>query len=146
MIKKIIPFILVAVIVGGGAFFWGMKYGESKKSFGKNYLGSGNMQGGPQMSGTPRNGNGQNGGFVNGSIISKDETSITVKLINGGSKIVFFADSTEFSKFASGASSDLEVGKSVTVTGKTNSDGSVTAQSIQIRPEVPTGSPQSTTK
>ncbi len=134
MIKKIIPFILVAVIVGGGAFFGGMKYGESKKSFGKNFT-PGQFNGGFQNGAMVRNGNGQGGGFVNGEIISKDEKNMTVKLRDGGSKIIFFADTTEISKFASGSSSDLEVGKSVMVTGKTNQDGSVTAQTIQIRPE-----------
>lgn len=148
MVKKLIPFILVAVIIGVGAFFGGMKYGESKKSAGGNFPGINNLsaeerqQRIQQMGGTARNGNGQNVGFVNGDVISKDEKSITVKLRDGGSKIVFYADTTEISKFASGNSSDLEIGKSVTVTGKTNSDGSVTAQSIQVRPATPTDSQQ----
>lgn len=134
MTKKIIPFILIVAIVGGGAFFGGMKYGESKKSFGKNFT-PGQLNGGFQNSATVRNGNGQGGGFINGEIISKDEKNMTVKLRDGGSKIIFFTNTTEISKFASGSSGDLEVGKSVMVTGKTNQDGSVTAQTIQVRPE-----------
>lgn len=34
-------------------------------------------------------------GFVRGEIIDKDEISITVKLTEGGSKIVFYSDNTE---------------------------------------------------
>jgi hypothetical protein len=90
----------------------------------------------------------QNGmSFVTGDIISKDDKSVTVKTQNGGSKVVFFTTGTEFGKFTTGNETDLELGKSISVTGKTNQDGSVAAQSIQIRPAVqnsqsPAPSPQ----
>ena len=74
------------------------------------------------------------GGFTAGEIIAKDDKSVTVKLQNGGSKIVFLSDSTEITKSAEGALSDLEIGKNISVNGTTNSDGSVTAHTIQLRP------------
>lgn len=40
-------------------------------------------------------------------------------------------------KSASGSAADVAVGSSIVVTGSKNSDGSVTAQSIQIRPDMP---------
>ena len=72
--------------------------------------------------------------FLAGEVIAKDATSITVKMRDGSSKIVFYSETTEFSKFVSGVSTDLGVGKMVMIGGKTNSDGSITAQTIQIRP------------
>ena len=124
---------VVIVILFGVSFYGGMKYSQSKKGnfaqdFGRfQQTGSGGM-------GVNRN---SGGGFINGEIISKDDKSITLKDKTGGSKIIFFSDTTEISKFASGSKEDLVVGQAVMIAGKTNSDGSVTAQTIQVRPGIP---------
>lgn len=152
--NKLIPVVIaVVVVVGGGAFFGGMKYVESKSS--ANRFAQGNFQNLQNLSpeerqqriqelganaGGFRGGSGGNrsgGGFTAGEIISKDDKSVTVKLQDGGSKIIFLSDSTEITKSAAGTLGDLEVGKNISVNGTANSDGSVTAQSIQLRSPLP---------
>src|SRR3989344_3165715 len=152
MNKLIAIVIAVAVVVGGGAFFGGMKYAESKSLRGR--VSQADFQNLQNLSPEERQqrlqelganagagfrggaGGGQRGGggLTAGEIIAKDDKSITVKLSDGGSKIVFLSDSTEITKSAAGALSDLEIGKNISVNGAANLDGSVTAQTIQLRP------------
>lgn len=142
MKKTLLIVIVVAVVVGVGAFYGGMKYGQSKASASaQGTRGFANLSPAEQQkrlqqmgSGSARLGNGQSGAdFVNGEVIAKDDQSITVKLRDGGSKIIFYSDGIDIGKFVSGNPNDLEISQTVIVNGKTNSDGSITAQSIQIR-------------
>ncbi len=143
--------VAVLLVVGGGSFFGGMKYGQSRPS-------TINRAGGsfanltpeerqarfPQMGGVGAGAGGRGdggtragGGFVNGEVIGKDDKSITVKLVDGGSKPIFFSSSTVVGTIASGSLADVAVGNQVMASGSANSDGSITAQSIQIRPSQP---------
>ena len=142
--KKIIPIIIALIIIGGGVFYGGMKYGQGKSNFSREafqnlspeerqQLFQGNV-GGSLQRGTGRE-TGSN--FFGGEVITKDEQSLTVKMPDGGSKIIFFSDSTEISKTAEGSINDIEVGKQITVTGEQNSDGSYTAKTIQLSPRLP---------
>ncbi len=141
--KKILPIvIIVAIILGGGAFFGGMKYAQNKASHNtiqgqkQRLQQMGTSAGAGMRGGQALQTGGQAGGFVSGEIMSGDDKSITVKLRDGGSKIIFYSDTTTVDKFVSGDGNDLEVGKTVSVNGKANQDGSIAAQSIQIRPAV----------
>jgi hypothetical protein len=142
--KKLIAIVIATVVVvGGGTFFGGMKYGESKNLRGQfsradfQNLSPEERQQRLQQRGAGadgfRGGQRSEGGFVTGEILSKDDKSITIKILDGGSKIVFFSDKTEIVKSVGGTPSDLEVGKNVTANGMANSDGSITAQTIQLR-------------
>jgi hypothetical protein len=126
MKNSIIIAILVAIIVGGGAFFGGMKYQQSKQ---RSFFRQGNA-----LQGARAGLGGNKMGFrpVNGEIISSDDKSITVKLQDGSSKIVLISDKTEINKAAEATKDDLKTGEKVAVFGQENSDGSVTAQNIQI--------------
>lgn len=142
--KKILPLIIVAIVlVGAGGFYGGMKYGASRQSASggltnfRNLSPEERQQRFQQMGGTG-SGNRQAGdGLVNGEIIAKDDKSVTVKLRDGGSKIIFYSASTEIGKFVSGTPNDLEIGEIVMVSGTVNQDGSLTASSIQVRPALP---------
>ena len=96
----------------------------------------GNWQGGMQngAAGARTGGANRGGGVAMGEIISSDATSITIKLQDGGSKVIYLTESTPVMKSTTGAKSDLVTGTTVTVMGTPNADGSVAASSVQIRP------------
>lgn len=76
----------------------------------------------------------QGGGMTNGEIIGLDDKSMTVKTIDGSSKIIIISESASINKSLEGSRADLKVGEKVAVFGNSNSDGSLTAQSIQLNP------------
>jgi hypothetical protein len=83
------------------------------------------------------------GGGATGQIVSIDSTSITLSIPGGsGSRNVFYTAATPVMKSVTGTASDLKVGETVSVNGTANSDGSVTAQSIQLRPAPVGGAPK----
>ncbi len=128
----IVVSVIILLVVSGGAFYGGMVYGKSQNA--RSGILSTNFQATrANRTGGPNGNPGIN--FISGNIISKDSNSITLQLPNGGgSRIIFYSDTTQISKMATGISDDLITGTSVSVNGTTNSDGSVTAQSIQVRP------------
>jgi len=140
--KMIITAIIAVIIVGGGAFYGGTVYEKNKlakqASSRSGDMAGANVQRRPGgiggFAGMRENADREKGGFVSGDILSKDEKSITVKIPDGGSKIVFFSDSTAIGKSVSGSMNDLASGQQVMASGKTNSDGTITADNIQIRP------------
>lgn len=153
MKKNIFGIVVAVIIVSGVSFYTGFSYGKTKTSdfnlssaFGEGQVASAR---GFSRAGRVLPGRGGMGGVVSGEIISKDDTSITVKIGDtqgdtasasgnqGGSKIVLFSNSTDIGKSAKAVSDELSVGTLVMVNGTANSDGSITAKSIQIRLPLP---------
>lgn len=138
--KKILTIIIATVLVAGsGAFYGGIKYAQNKSATARQVrFGQMGQPTGTAFAGGAGNSNrgAGNGGFVSGEIISKDEKSITVKLQDGGSKIIFFSSGTKISQNTEGSLDDLKVGNSISANGTANQDGSVSAQLIQIRPAI----------
>ncbi len=142
--KKYLPIIIAIIVAGAIGFFIGKgSAAPSQAGTGTRGAYSGLRSGASSTIGGGR-GAGLNGGFTAGQIISQSGNSVTVKLSSGGSKIVIFSSSTEIMKSVSGTPSDLAIGDQITVSGSANSDGSVTAQTIQLRPAPPAGAGTST--
>jgi hypothetical protein len=132
---------IVGVIVLIGVFYGGMIYGKSQiptrgaQAFDPNNMPSGMPSGIPNAGINNVKNRAGFGGITSGEIISKDDKGITIKLQDGGSKIIFLSTTTTVAKTATGSITDLTVGTQVFVTGTTNTDGSITAQTVQIRPQ-----------
>jgi len=141
MAKKILPIIVLVIVVGGAAFYGGMKYAQNKASSGfvredlenlRNLSAEERQQRLQELGMGGRTMMQAEAGFVNGEIITRDEQSITVELPDGGSKIIFFSESTKITKSVDGTGDDLKEGEQAFVSGKENSDGSYTATDIRI--------------
>jgi type 1 fimbria pilin len=133
--KSILITIVVAIIVGAIAFFGGMKYQQTKTpQFAGQFFR--NTQGGPGGfgQGGQRGGNRGFGGATVGEVVSQDASSITLKLMDGSSKIVNTSSSTTYSKTDTAAKTDIKTGARIAAIGTSNSDGSITAQNIQLNP------------
>lgn len=138
--KVIIGAFVIAALAGGGGYYAGSKYGTGSARGGQfNRTGFQRQAGADGNSGVRFSG----GGAAFGQIIAQDENSITVKLSGGpdaqtnggtGSKIVLINSGTEVMKSVNGSMSDLSVGTNVMVNGTQNTDGSISARTVQIRP------------
>jgi hypothetical protein len=132
--------VLAAIVVGAGSFYGGIKYQQKKtvtanaERFGQAGFGANGM-----MRGQGGNRSAFGGGNfatgtrpIMGSILSQDAKSITVKLPDGSSRIVLLSSTTAVDKATQATVMDMKMGDTVRVFGTTNSDGSITAISIQL--------------
>lgn len=130
--KQWIITVVVALIFAAGGFLGGTKYQQSKTpSFagrmnGQAFGGSGNRF----------NGSRKGSQAVVGEVVSIDDKSMSVKVMDGSTKIVLLSENSTYSKSDEGTKNDLKTGTQVAVFGTSNSDGSVTAQSVQLNPQL----------
>lgn len=129
MKNNLLVTIIVALVVGATGFYGGTLYQKSQAS---NFASLGYNPGGPNMGRRFGNGNGQRP--VVGKVISQDANTLTIQLIDGSSKIVDITGKTTYSKTSTASASDLKTGDTVAAIGPVNSDGSITAQTIQLNP------------
>ncbi len=125
-----IVWLIVAVVALVGGYF----YGKSTASAGA----AGRFAGrtgafASSTAGFAGRGGGAGGGFVSGQILSLSGDSMTIQLANGNSQVIFYSSSTSVIKPEPAPVSSLAPGTMVMIGGTTNSDGSLTAQSIQVR-------------
>ena len=130
--NQVIGVAIAFIIVGGGAFYAGMSYAAGSQ---KTPSQSGFSGGAGGFAGRTGARGGAGGGFTAGTIVSSGQGTISIQQQNGSStEIVLVGQSTQILKTVAGSASDLSVGTTVTITGTSNSDGSMTANEIQIRP------------
>jgi len=127
MKKNIIIWIIIVIVVGAGGFYGGMTYQKGVKV---------TPAAGAARAGFTGNRTGRTGaagaGFTSGQILAKTNNSLTIKVAAGGSEIVFLAPSSQIMQSSTTTIASLNVGQSIMVTGTTNSDGSVTAKTVQV--------------
>lgn len=132
--KNIAVTVILIVVFACVAFYVGMKYQQNKGGAYGFVAGRGTY--GARSGGANRFA-GQSGmQAVRGQIVSADSSSITIKLADGSSKIVILPNNVNILQTAKASASDLKNGLKVMVFGTTNTDGSVTASSVQLNPLV----------
>jgi len=129
---------IIWLVVAILAFVGGMYYGKSTVTTALSGRGAGAFSSSTRA-GFAGRGGATGGGFVTGQILSMGSDSFTVSLANGNSQVVFYSSSTSVIKPMPASVSDLTTGTLVMIGGTTNSDGSLTAQSIQVRLASSTG-------
>jgi len=125
----IIVAVVLVIVAAAGGFFGGMMYQKNQA---------------PSLTGTAGRGSyaGRFGGQgavaafrpVRGQVLNMDTNSLTVKMSDGSTKLVVLSSSTAFMQSTKAVVSDVKTGDTVNVVGTANSDGSVTAQQVQINP------------
>ncbi len=129
--NKTIGVIILILAIGGGGFYAGMKYGQASTPSRGGTNGQ-TPSGGQFRFGANNSGGQRNGGFATGEIIAKGDESLTIKLPDGGSRLIFFTPATAITKSVAGTTTDLALNENVLVNGQANSDGSLNAQTIQL--------------
>ncbi len=126
MKKNLLVTIIISLFCLGGGFFAGLKYQQNKISARFRQFSNQNFN---RISGQ-----GRISRVVNGEILSVEEKSLTVKLQDGSSKIILFSQDTQINKAQQATTQDLKEGEKIAVFGLENSDGTITAQNIQLNP------------
>jgi hypothetical protein len=126
-----IIWLIVAVVALGGGYFWGKASVVISRG---SYAGTGTFG-----SSTRRFAGAAAGSLAVGQISAIDSSSITLQLANGNSQVVFYSTSTPVTKPTIVSADTLTVGTNVMIGGTANSDGSLTAETIQVRPAASAG-------
>jgi hypothetical protein len=130
--------VILIIVAGVGGFFGGVFYQKSQRpNLFANGAG-GQMRGNGQFVGRFGGANNSSRPVI-GKIISVDQNGMTVKMTDGNTKIVIVSSNTLVNKAATGSKSDLKTGETVAAFGTANSDGSITAQNIQLNPQTRMG-------
>lgn len=120
--------VVIVVVVAAAAFYGGTVYQKGQTQTFGGQSGFARRFGQNGQNGQ----NAQNFRPVRGQVINKDNNSLTVKLADGSTKLVILSNSTMYYKSSTASASDVIDGDTIQVLGTQNSDGSVTAQNVQL--------------
>jgi hypothetical protein len=123
--------IILSILIAAGLFYGGFAYGKSTGTVSTANTSTSAYSGRTGRTGSTTN-SFSGGSAITGSVVSKDATSITIAE-KTGSAVVFYSTSTPVMKTVAGTSDDIAAGDAVVVIGTANPDGSITANSIQLR-------------
>ena len=134
--KEVTPAVLVtAIVVSLGVGFGCGMWFVNNKSASPTTIRQGNRQfpQGSSSSNVPSQGiqNRFGDGFLNGEITSIDDGSITIKAMDGSSKIVLLGSSTNYHINSESSVDALEEGQKVSIVGSED-NGTVTAERVDI--------------
>lgn len=125
--------VLTAAVFFGAGYFSAGLFNKSGLPNGGQFMVTG-VNG--QRSNLQRMGNRNTmGGFINGELVKKDASSLSIKQRDGNMKLVLVTSSTKAMKMTESNLGEFAIGQQIMVTGSSNSDGSLTAQTVQIRPD-----------
>lgn len=134
--KTHIIWVLVVIVALIGGFFWGKASAGSARPTAFAGAGAFGASSTRRFGGGAGGGGGAGaagGGFVTGQIVSMSTDSFTLQLANGNSEVVLYSTSTPVTEPTTVSVNSLTTGTNVMVVGSSNSDGSLTAQTIQVR-------------
>jgi hypothetical protein len=136
--KLTIIWIIIAIAALVGGFLWG-KSAAAGSVTAAGRTGAGRFALGSSTTGFAGRGGfggaaGAGGaGLATGQVLSVSGDSLTLQLANGNSENIFFSSSTQVIVPQPAPLSTIQSGTMVMVEGTTNSDGSVTASTIEVR-------------
>ena len=126
--KEVYTMIVISILLLGLGFCIGDLY--AKKSIQTNSVFPNSEMG--RQGGSGKNKLNMQGGNIRGVIDSVDQSQIITKNQDGSQKIILISASTTISKSSMTDLKSLIKGENIIVRGKVNSDGSMTADSVQI--------------
>lgn len=133
--NTIIACAITALVAGIIGFYANNLYQQSQRNsrFGQmgNRTGTGQNRGNANSTTQPGM---MRGGALIGEVISKDDKSLTIKLPDGSSKIVILSSSTNYRISSESKLDDIAIGKTISILGTSNADGSTTASSVELNP------------
>jgi len=133
--------LILIVVFSAISFFAGLKYSEFKTknntinntAMMENFRANMGERSVNNVGGAGRMTVTNSGGQVMGEIIKLEENNFTLSLGEQGSKLVYFNDETIINKLELKEKSELEIGKTISVSGTETDNQSLVANMIQIR-------------